>query len=257
MRHLTSLWPVLVPSRSFIASLLASVSIFLTLFFVLRLSDEIVVRWAVALPDGLREFFRDATELGDSAWILYPALIGFLLLRLLSALHPMKLVKTALKQLATGFGFVFLAVGLPGITSTLLKNLIGRARPKLLDSVGSFSLKGPSFEDYAWQSLPSGHTTTSFAFAFAIAFLVPGTLRPLLLLAAVIGFSRIVVNAHYPTDVLAGIALGAFGAVAVRNLFALRGWVFRITSEQSVELRPLALLRLLRRQIPKKRSPVG
>lgn len=253
MRHLNRLWPVLVPSRSFFASLVASLVIFFTLFFVLRLGDENVARWALTLPRGLTEFFSDVTELGESGWILYPTLIGFLLLRILAALNPVRLVKTALKQLAAKFGFVFLAVGLPGLLSNLLKNLIGRARPKLLDSVGSFSFQGPSFTDYAWQSMPSGHTTTSFAFAFAVAFLVPGTLRPMLFLAAVIGFSRIAVNAHYPTDVLAGIALGAFGAVVVRNLFAIRGWVFRLTPDNHVELRASALGRLLRRQVPKRR----
>lgn len=257
MRNLTHLWPVLVPSRSFFASLAASIVIFLTLFFVLRLADESVIRWALTMPPGLRQFFSEVTELGEGVYVLLPALIGFLLFLVLALLHPVRLVKTALKQLSAGFGFVFLAVGLPGITSTLLKNLIGRARPKLLDEVGSFSIRGPSFGDYTWQSLPSGHATTSFAFAFAIAFLVPGTLRPMLFLAALLAFSRIAVNVHYPTDLLAGLALGAFGAVAVRNLFALRGWVFRITPEKSVELRPLALGRLLRRQMPKKRRQVA
>lgn len=253
MHKLNRLWPVLVPSRSFLASLLASLLILATLFVVLRLTDEPVALWARTLPDGLREFFSDVTELGEAGWILYPTLIAFVLFCAVGLLHPARLVRTAMRQLAAISGFVFLAVGLPGLVANLLKNLIGRARPKLLESAGSFNFQGLSFQDFAWQSLPSGHTTTSFAFAFAIAFLVPGTLRPMLFLAAVIAFSRIAVGAHYPTDLLAGIALGSFGAVVVRNLFAARGWVFRLTPDHHVELRGSALGRLLRRQAPKKR----
>jgi undecaprenyl-diphosphatase len=40
--------------------------------------------------------------------------------------------------------------------------------------------------------------------------------------AGVIVVSRVVVEAHYPSDVLAGAVFGAFGAVIVRNWFAAR-----------------------------------
>ena len=42
--------------------------------------------------------------------------------------------------------------------------------------------------------------------------------------------SRIVISAHYPSDVIAGAGLGIGSAILLRRLFALRGIAFRWTS---------------------------
>jgi undecaprenyl-diphosphatase len=64
-------------------------------------------------------------------------------------------------------------------------------------------------------SFPAGHAATAFAGAVLLSSLRPRLTPWFLLLAAAIGFSRVYVGVHYPTDVLAGAALGAAtGAVA-------------------------------------------
>jgi undecaprenyl-diphosphatase len=70
------------------------------------------------------------------------------------------------------------------------------------------------------QSLPSGHAATSFAGAVVLSYLLPRSAPYVFLLAAAIAFSRIYVGVHYPTDVLAGAALGA--AVSLVGLGLLR-----------------------------------
>ncbi|MDK1483226.1 phosphatase PAP2 family protein, partial [Sinorhizobium sp. 6-117] len=60
------------------------------------------------------------------------------------------------------------------------------------------------------------------------AMLVP-QLRPLfLVMALVLGFSRVIVGAHYPSDVAAGLLLGLWVAIVVAFVFARQGWLFRL-----------------------------
>ncbi|MGI8608775.1 MAG: phosphatase PAP2 family protein [Candidatus Dormibacteria bacterium] len=58
-------------------------------------------------------------------------------------------------------------------------------------------------------SFPSGHTAGSFAAALAMSHCYP-RYRPMLLgIAAAVGFSRIYLGHHYPSDVLGGVAIGS------------------------------------------------
>jgi undecaprenyl-diphosphatase len=70
------------------------------------------------------------------------------------------------------------------------------------------------------QSLPSGHAATSFAGAVLLTYLWRRGAPFFFLLATAIAFSRIYVGVHYPTDVLAGAALGA--AVGLAWIAAVR-----------------------------------
>ena len=72
-------------------------------------------------------------------------------------------------------------------------------------------------------SLPSGHAATSAAGAFILAYLLGRGGLWLALLAVAIGFSRVYVGVHYPSDVLAGAAVGlAVGLAAATILRILR-----------------------------------
>jgi undecaprenyl-diphosphatase len=73
-------------------------------------------------------------------------------------------------------------------------------------------------------SFPAGHAATAFAGAVVLAFVVPRATAVLLVVAALIGFSRVYVGVHYPTDVLAGAAVGAaVGGIAFVALRWARG----------------------------------
>lgn len=61
------------------------------------------------------------------------------------------------------------------------------------------------------QSFPSGHTVTAFAFVVAWLALVGWRALAIVALAALVGFSRIAVGAHWPVDVLAGALIGVAG----------------------------------------------
>lgn len=96
----------------------------------------------------------------------------------------------------------------------ILKPLVARLRPCIIYPWMPMAISAPLPTDY---SFPSGHTFGSFAAAVAIFCQSKRWGTAALLLAAGIGFSRIYLFVHYPSDVLAGVLLGTIsGIVAYR-----------------------------------------
>lgn len=102
------------------------------------------------------------------------------------------------------------------ITVTLLlKPLVDRARPCILES-----LSNPLVETcYTDPSFPSGHTAVAFAFASALFCMNRrwGTLA--LLGAAIMGFSRLYMFVHFPSDVAAAAVIGTIIGVMCYRLY--------------------------------------
>jgi undecaprenyl-diphosphatase len=91
------------------------------------------------------------------------------------------------------------SVGAAYAVSTSIKMAIGRQRPAIEDLPHLMATPtGLSF--------PSSHSTSSFAAARAFGALLPGA--PLQLAAAAMAFSRLYLGVHYPSDIVAGAALG-------------------------------------------------
>ena len=199
---------------------------------------------AQAWPRPINDFFALITDYGLSDWILIPSLVLMLVSATLAWLIPKRLPKLALVEMTQLYAFIFVGVGLPGLVSNLIKRGIGRGRPELIDQVGPMSFES-FFNDWTYQSLPSGHTTTAFAFAFVVGFLSARWFPLALVIAVAVGVSRVAVGAHYPTDVLGGVVVGTLGAYAVRAFFSSRGWLFEPGHDGRIRLRPFAATRRL------------
>ena len=205
------------------------IAIALLIFSGLVFLDAPIVLAARKLPEWVKVIFTYITDIGEAQWILYPTLLiaffGGAFLRFGSS-NP---ANEKVKHWSAMAAFVFLSTGGPGLFANILKRLIGRARPVHLEEFGLFYFK-PVINDWTFQSIPSGHTATMFAFATGIMFVFPKLRWWAFILAALVGLSRIVVGMHYPTDVFAGILTGVIAAFVVRNLFLARGWMFKKTA---------------------------
>jgi membrane-associated phospholipid phosphatase len=122
---------------------------------------------------------------------------------------------------------------LAGLSTQVVKHVACRARPRLVDGwgVGDAALpvppsrRGffhwPCFGERGYHGFPSGHAATAFAAAAALAGWVPGRRRAQVLAAASgVGASRIVLNAHFLSDVLGGALLGWWAGEAGLRLVA-------------------------------------
>ncbi|HDQ45311.1 MAG TPA: phosphatase PAP2 family protein [bacterium] len=73
-------------------------------------------------------------------------------------------------------------------------------------------------------SFPSGHTAAAFLMATLIGSVYPVILLPAMILAFLIGFSRIYNGVHFTSDVIAGMLLGILSAeTGLRIIFSFKG----------------------------------
>ncbi|GGV05001.1 bifunctional phosphatase PAP2/diacylglycerol kinase family protein [Streptomyces spectabilis] len=102
--------------------------------------------------------------------------------------------------------------------NTLGKRSVRRARP-LLDGV---PLMRRLKRQPLTTSFPSGHAASAAAFATGVALESRGLGAAVAPLAGAVALSRVYTGVHFPSDVLAGAALGAGAAFAVRGLVPTR-----------------------------------
>jgi undecaprenyl-diphosphatase len=162
-------------------------------------------------PHAFSEAMRDITSLGSTSVliIIVTCVSGFLALQ--------KKYRFSLLSLITSGSGVLLMV--------LLKNLFDRQRPDII----------PHMVEVTTQSYPSGHTMMSavvyLTLATMVAFLQQKkrtkiySISMALLVTFLVGFSRIYLGVHYPSDVFAGWAFGLAWASFCWLVVKLTGWL--------------------------------
>lgn len=120
---------------------------------------------------------------------------------------------------------IALSLFLSHMAVRVLKKKIQRKRP--YDFLEEVNTHGLFWDDF---SFPSGHTTAVFAICMTLALNVPGHLKILMLVALIIGISRIYIGVHYPIDVVVGALIGIVSAILVHRYgtplwFAFLKWI--------------------------------
>jgi len=157
------------------------------------------------IPASLTPFFSAATITGSSKF-LFPFTAGATILLLLAKRRPEALL-LATSQISAALVII------------IIKTLVARDRPSLWET-----------EWYWGASFPSGHTLAVATFSTAATLCVlkiqPRALNFVIVLASLwiflVGFSRLVLGVHWPTDVLAAACIGTFLPLAIGAVLHIR-----------------------------------
>lgn len=105
------------------------------------------------------------------------------------------------------------------VASEIFKVLVARQRP---DAALLFDPLAP---ESGTDSFPSGHVTFAVTIAFAVYFLARGTPRAKFtavsgaLMVALVGWSRLYIGVHYPSDVVGSLLAGTAAVVLLAGLW--------------------------------------
>jgi membrane-associated phospholipid phosphatase len=146
-------------------------------------------------------FFQIVTTVGVAAWPLIGS--GFLFVYFFYISGKKKQARRML--------YLFSSVAVSGLVTDVIKWLMGRWRPKLFIPEGlyGFEFFGRGYEQ---TSFPSGHATTICSLALALSLLYPRLRWVWIIIALLVCMSRVVIGAHYMSDVIMGAYVGIFTA---------------------------------------------
>ncbi len=166
-----------------------------------------------ASADGpLKEFFAAITYLGEST--------AYLIISGIAAIWYRLAVKRPLfSNMAL---FVFVSIAASGTLNALIKYVFGRGRPGILADHGIYGFDFFS-AGYDYSSFPSGHANTIAALLTALYLIFPRRGYIYVLAAILPVMSRVVIGAHFLSDIIFGSYLGVVTTMLLEQIFEKNG----------------------------------
>jgi undecaprenyl-diphosphatase len=210
--------------------------------------DPMLARAASHIDPQTRELFYHVTTLGQSDWVFVLCALSLLGLLLLLRRKPPRRLAAAARLLLAMTLLVLAAVAGSGLVVQLVKHIVGRARPKYLETLGAHDFS-PFMFDAGHASFPSGHTATAFALATLVTLLRRQWAVPAFAFAVLIGISRIATGAHYLSDVIGGAAVGTVFTLLVHRQMLHRRWLFTGDGNGGARLRGRGIMARFPREL--------
>ncbi len=170
----------------------------------------------------LKDFFANITEVGSSGWYFGICVFGVVVLYLNRRLKIIN-VKNTNKKInffISSFFYILIA----GAITQINKHIVGRPRPNYTNLEDGFGFNFFTL-DSNYHSFPSGHSSTIFMVCLILCATLPKLKYFFFLLASVVALSRVVVGAHFFTDIVAGglLSLIVFKSL---NFFLSKNYIF-------------------------------
>ena len=164
------------------------------------------------LDKGVTDFFGIVTEFGISTWYLVGSFGLFLIF---SFIHRQKMY-------ASRALFLFVSIAVSGIIANIIKVILGRYRPEMLFEKGLYGLNLLNFSisnfSHELTSFPSGHTATTFSFAWTLSLFFPRARILLICFAFLVGASRVIITSHYLSDAVGGAYIGVMSVLFLKDI---------------------------------------
>lgn len=165
--------------------------------------DPFIAYWAKGeITGGWSDFFQIVTKLGDSIWYLVGFALGYGIFKFWKKNE----------RLAFVCAFFWGSVVVSGVMADIIKWIAGRYRPRMMFEEGLYGFDFFHIK-HTMTSFPSGHSATAFALAMAVALLFPRYRVLAFGVAVMVAMSRVMVSAHYVSDVIAGSCVGIVGVL--------------------------------------------
>ena len=167
-----------------------------------------------------KSLFETLTHFGDSLYFFVPTILIWVVIKIIQNKNKIILTISDISL------FILFNILFSGIAVQIFKHILGRPRPPLFHSNNLTTLDIFNF-DTRWHSFPSGHTATIFAFIFCLIFLFPKIKNILITIAIVIASTRVIVGAHYVSDIFGGALVAYITSILLRDKFFQKSKLFQ------------------------------
>lgn len=194
---------------------------------LLHIWDAQIVRTAMSSDMFVMEILRKVTDLIRTLVWLGIALVVWGVTAVLLA--PTMLIgpKHLLIRFHGWATLVLASIFVGSFPTEIGKLVVGRARPLLLDELGS-AYFAPFRAVHSYESFPSGHSMMAGIMLVSLWIFLPRWRFFTVPVCLLFGVSRLAAGAHYPTDVVAGLTIGFIATLWVARFMATRNIIFSI-----------------------------